>query len=117
LQKGYEAHQANIAQLVQWVRSQLGEWSINPTKNPDMVPLVIYLAVLVFLNISLSHQADEKVREIKRLESELKERKSAFIHLRIQKNEATKLSSLQVELSESGLSVDPTTTYILQAEP
>lgn len=106
-----------IAQFVQLVRAQLGEWSLNPTKNPEMVPMVIYLAVLVFLNISLSHQADEKVREIKQLEGELKEKKSAFIHMRIQRNEATKLSSLQIELSEKGLAVDPSTTYILEVEP
>lgn len=106
-----------IVQFVQLVRAQLGEWSLNPTKNPEMVPTVIYLAVLVFLNISLSHQADEKVREIKQLEGELKEKKSAFIHMRIQRNEATKLSSLQTELSEKGLAVDPSTTYILEVEP
>jgi hypothetical protein len=106
-----------IAQFVQLVRAQLGEWSLNPTKNPEMVPIVIYLAVLVFLNISLSHQADEKVREIKQLEGELKEKKSAFIHMRIQRNEVTKLSSLQIELSEKGLAVDPSTTYILEVEP
>lgn len=106
-----------IAQFVQLVRVQLAEWSLNPTKNPEMVPMVIYLAVLVFLNISLSHQADEKVREIKQLEGELKEKKSAFIHMRIQRNEATKLSSLQTELNEKGLAVDPSTTYILEVEP
>jgi hypothetical protein len=106
-----------IAQFVHLVRAQLGEWSLNPTKNPEMVPMVIYLAVLVFLNISLSHQADEKVREIKQLESELKEKKSAFIHTRIQRNEATKLSSLQTDLSQTGLAVDPSTTYIMEVKP
>lgn len=79
-----------------------GQFLMNDTASKNWI-FIVYLSVLALIMISISHRTDEKVHEITQKSMELKEMKSRYIDVRMQRMQLQLESEIIGKMEARGL--------------
>ena len=61
------------------IKKWTGKWNLNGIVNTRQIPFALFLSLLAIIAIRSGHSVDEKVHEISRLESQLKELEAEYL--------------------------------------
>lgn len=94
-----------------------GQFLMNETASRSWM-FIVYLSVLALIMISVSHRTDEKVHEITQKSTELKEIKSRYVDVRMQRMQLQLESVIIGKMKSRGLapSNTPPTKIIIDEE-
>lgn len=70
--------------------------------------LILFISVLALIMIGSSHSADKKVHKIAKLNSEVKERKSEYVDIRMQLMQSRMESRILATMESKGLQTSTT---------